>query len=371
MRDLLRSNLPRGRQPGGTYQGLAKALKRHGMSLIGTVKMHLRQEIIKHAGERMFRRGHLAFAADGSMYDAPRTVVNEKGLGVYGRENSHPQMRTTTLWHMGMGLPWDWRVGQATEAERTHLRAMQDYLPAGALVVADAGFTGYDLLKDLHDSGRFFLIRVGERTTLLKGFGYEIEQKSKDVFWLWPENKKATPPFPVRQIRIGEGDKAVYLITNHLDASTLSDEDAGVLYKMRWGVEVFHRHSKQTLENRKVASASPILALLEMEWIMVGLLLLGLLAVRELIRKGEDPLALSMAAAIRAVRRVNHQPALRQTPAMLRRALGRCVKDVYVRKGKKASREWPRKKECKPPGQPRVRAATPTERRKAKTYLTT
>lgn len=364
-------NLPRGRQPGGTYQGLAKALKRHGMPLIGTVKMHLRQQILTLAGDRMRRRGHLAFAADGSKYDAPRTVANEKGLGVFGRENSHPQMSTTTLWSMGMGLPWDWRVGKATEAERTHLRAMRDYLPPGALVVADAGFTGYDLLKDLHDSGRFFLIRVGERTTLLKGFGYQIEQKSKDVFWLWPINKKATPPFPVRQIRIGEGDDAVYLITNHLDASTLSDLDAGVLYKMRWGVEVFHRHSKQTLENRKVASASPILALLEMEWIMVGLLLLGLLAVRELMRKGEDPLELSMAAAIRAVRRVNHQPALRQKPAMLRRMLGRCVRDRYVRTGKKASRDWPRKKECKPPGPPRVRDATPIERRRAKEYLTT
>ena len=350
---------------------MAKALKRHGAPLIGTVKMHLRCQIMAHAGAFMFRCGHLAFAADGSRYDAPRTIANEQGLGVFGRENSHPQMSVTTLWHMGTALPWDWRVGRATEAERTHLRAMQDDLPPGALVVADAGFTGYNLLKDLHDSGRFFLIRVGRHTTLLKDLGYEVQEKNKDVFWLWPENKRATAPFPVRQIRIGEGENAVCLITNHLNAAKLSDEQAGVLYKMRWGVEVFHRHSKQTLENRKVASASPVLALLEMEWIMVGLLLLGLLAVRELIRKGEDPLALSMSAAIRAVRRVQHRPDLRQKPAMLRRALGRCVKDRYVRKGKKASREWPRKKECKPPGQPTVRAATPRERRRAKAHMTT
>jgi Transposase DDE domain len=370
VRDLLRSNLPRGRRPGGTYQGLAKALQRHGPILIGTVKAHLRTQIVALAGACMLRRGHLAFAADGSRYDAPRTIANERALGFCGRGNSHPQACVTTLWHMGTALPWDWRVGPAGEPERTHLRAMQSDLPAGALVVADAGFTGYELLKELHDAGRFFLIRVGRHTTLLENLGCAIEEKNTNVLWLWPEQKQGTPPLAVRRIKLGTGVKAVWLITNHLDPARLSDADAGVLYQMRWGVEVFHRHSKQTLERRTLASASPLRALLEMEWIMVGLLLLGLLAVRELIARGHDPLALSMAAALRAVRRVQHRPELRQTPGSLRRALGRCIKDRYTRSNPKASRPWPRKKKCKPPGRPAVRPATPNERRKARAFQT-
>lgn len=368
VRDLLRSNLPRRSPPGGTYQGLAKALERHGPILIGTVKTHLRTRIVALAGERMRCRGHAAFAADGSRYDAPRTVANERTLGFCGRGNSHPQVCVTTLWHMGTALPWDWRVGRAGEPERTHLLAMQSELPVGALVVADAGFTGYELLKRLHESGRFFLIRVGRHTTLIKNLGCAIERKNSNVLWLWPEQKQRTAPLAVRRIKVGTGAKAVWLITNHLDPERLSDTDAGVLYQMRWGVEVFHRHSKQTLEHRRLASASPRRALLEMEWIMVGLLLLGLLAARELLARGHDPLALSMAAALRAVRRVQHRPELRQSPGALRRVLGRCVKDQYIRTNKKTSRPWPRKKKCKPPGRPAVRPATPAERRRARTF---
>ena len=66
-----------------------------------------------------------------------------------GRKKTGPQLALTVLYHMGTGLPWAWRTGPGTDAERAHLRSMLATLPSGSLLVADAGFTGYDLLRTL------------------------------------------------------------------------------------------------------------------------------------------------------------------------------------------------------------------------------
>ena len=51
-------------------------------------------------------------------------------------------MWLTTMWHVGTGLPWDWRLGPSDSSERDHLKQMIAALPAHALVTADAGFVG-------------------------------------------------------------------------------------------------------------------------------------------------------------------------------------------------------------------------------------
>jgi hypothetical protein len=39
----------------------------------------------------------------------------------------------TSLWHMGVGLPWDFRVGPGTDSERRHLEQMLEDLPQKSL----------------------------------------------------------------------------------------------------------------------------------------------------------------------------------------------------------------------------------------------
>ena len=46
------------------------------------------------------------------------------------------------LWHVGSGLPWDWRTGPSDSSEREHFQEMLGSLPSGALLTADAGFMG-------------------------------------------------------------------------------------------------------------------------------------------------------------------------------------------------------------------------------------
>jgi len=265
---------------------------------------------------------------------------------------------------MGTGLPWAWRVGRADATERDHLRSMLPELPAGALVVADALFIGFDLLSRMDRRGLRFLVRVGANVRLLRRLGFV--QENRNTVYLWPNAAhRRRPPLVLRLIRLKTKRGAdVCLITNA--PSRFSNDDAAVLYRMRWGVEVFYRSLKQTLERRKMRSANAARALIELHWTMVGLMLLGLMGVRHLIQAGRDPLALSVACALRAVRRSAAATTGRIGRWALRTVLGRAVKDAYLRTGSKNSWSWPRKKKHRACGSPRVVPATRAQRQAAK-----
>jgi hypothetical protein len=369
-RDLVNRHRPRRRRAlGTTYQGFAKALVAHNRSLVRVMVGRLRRRMVELAGTHRTRQGFFAVAVDGTKIDAPRTEPNEAGLGTAGKAGTHPQMLLTALWHMGTGLPWAWRVGRADASERDHLRSMLPELPAGALVVADALFLGFTLLSRMDRQGLRFLVRVGANVRLLRRLG--CVQEKQDTVYLWPNAaQRHHPPLVLRRIRFKtERGAEVCLVTNVLDHSALSQEDATTLYRMRWGVELFYRSLKQTLQRRKMCSASPARALVELHWTMVGLMLLGLMGVRRLIQAGHDPLALSMACALRAVRRSAAATAGRVGRFALRTALGRAVKDAYERVHAKASRCWPRKKQERPCGTPTMATATRTQRQAAKALV--
>lgn len=63
--------------------------------------------------------------------------------------------------------------------------------------------------------------------------------------------------------------------------------------------------------------------------------------------------------------RATMRPAGRGRRGTLVHQLRRAVKDRYVRKGLKAVRPWPRQKNDHPPGLPKMREASPAEKRHA------
>jgi len=361
-RDVLDDFLPRRRRIGRTYQGFIAALFRYGHPLLTSVQTHLRHAIESTASHHRLRCGWLAFSVDGTRIDCPRTDANKQYFGVSGKNNSGPQMLLTTLWHMGTGLPWAWMIGKLCEGERSHLRKLVELLPKCSLLVADAGFTGHDLLSNLASSGVSFLVRVGSNTTLLTKLGY-AEFEGDDTVYLWPRAKarhKGRPPVVLRLIRLQPDRKhPVFLITNVLDENALSVRDASILYQMRWGVEVFFRGLKQTLARRVMRSGAPNRAVMELRWTMIGLQLLGLLSVSRMVAAGADPLSWSVAMALRAAR----EQMRRATGSLLQLLgrLGRAIKDTYRRTRPKAASGWPRKKKNPQPKPPRVRAATHAE----------
>jgi len=350
---------------GRSYAGFAEALVRETPRLWDALKQRFRRQMQAWAAKGQCQ-GWDAYAADGSRVEAPHTIANESELGCAGKEKTGPQVFMTTIWHMGLGLPWDCRFGPGTDSERVHLAEMIAALPPRAMLVADAGFVSYELCRRLIASNRAFLLRVGGNITLLKELGY-YRREGRDSVYLWPQHRQGQgAPLVLRLIALPQGSQTVYLLTNVLDRRQLTKADAAALYGGRWGEEVFFRSYKQTMERRELLSRTPATCLAEAQWVMLGLWLLGLLTVSQVVANGGEPLRWSVAQARDAVRQaLRNEPPRRTRRRRLVALLAAAVHDAYRRTRPKAARNYPRKKRERPPGPPKIRAASRLEIQRA------
>lgn len=351
---------PTRRRAGHTYEGFIKALQRRSARLLPIVAEALRKAVRASAQAHWTIGQWVVMGVDGSRITCPRTAANEAAFGCAGKPKTGPQQFITTILHVGTGLLWDWRRGGGKEAERNHLRQMIATLPARALLLADAGFTGYELLKELMGSGRSFIIRAGGNVRLLKKLGFAVREHD-GIVYLWPQKHRGHEPLVLRLVVVHDGCKVVYLLSNVLEESALSDRDVAEMYRRRWGIEVFYRSLKRTMEKHKLHSASPGKAQVELDWALVGLSMLGLLTVQRMIRCRVSPGRWSVAESLRVVRRVMSGRGSRQATKDLG-GLARATKDSYRRRGSKSARNWPHKKTQEPPKPPRIRTATRNER---------
>jgi hypothetical protein len=349
-----------------TYQGFVKAWRGAGLAPLYAAAARLREAMRASAGPAWRVGGWVALAADGSRFELPRTAAHLRAFGTSGKKRSGPQLWVTTLWHLGLGLPWAWRVGRAGSSERDHLRGMLGQTPPGCLLVLDAGFSGYALLAATVGSGRHALLRVGRSAELIRGLGY-AEAAGPGRVHLWPAyaRRSEQPPLALRLIRLRLGSdrrKKMYLLTSVLDEEALSDASAGELYRRRWGVELMYRSLKQTLAARKLRAHGPVAALLEVQGLMLGQTRLGRQARRAIAAAGGQPDRLTPAAALAVLRRGLRRP---DQPRAWEAELALAVRDGYERR-RKTRVSWPRKKRAdRPPGPPKVRRARRAEIRAA------
>ena len=389
-------------EPGTSYQGFIKALHKWTAKLFAVILPRLRDLMRQSAGDCWTVAGWVVFGVDGSRVETPRTKANEarfhptkkrkkqrrarKGKAPQltkkasrqakqatkrkqvakkqasknsKKQLASPQIWLTLFWHVGLGLPWGWKTGPVDSSERAHMLEMLGILPENSMIVADAGFVGYDNWRAIKDAGHSFVIRVGANVKLLKRLGYARESAGR--VYLWPDKarKNNQPPMVLRLIRVHNGKHPMYLVTNVLIKKHLSDHDAAEIYKARWGIEVFFRSFKQTFGRRKLRSKSPDNALLELDWSLVGLWTVYLMAVDEAVKQGESPHRVSVAGALAAIRTVMRDYRWRPDPGKdLWSLLGEALIDTYVRHGSKASRNYPRKKNEKPAGKPVMQVAS-------------
>ena len=230
-------------------------------------------------------------------------------------------------------------------------------LPVQALLVADAGFVGYEVGQRLLQAGPHFVIRVGANGRLLRQLGWTREYAH--VVYVWPAEAAHQPPVVARLVIVQDGKPPVYLVTD-LAKSGLKDRQVATIYGARWGVEVFFRTFKPTFGCRKLRSRSARNAQLELEWALLGWWCLCLLGQRELHRSGQEPTRLSPAAALHAFQRMLREYRVRpETPAeTLWTHRRRARLDAYQRRAAKTTRAYPRKKRRPPLGIPQIVLAT-------------
>jgi hypothetical protein len=356
---------------GTSYDGWRTALQREQPSLLPLITARLRQAMCDLPAFQQRGRWQ-AFAADGSNVTCPRTLANQQALGDVGQVGGVPLLSLTSLVHLELNLPWAFRVGPGTDSERAHLRDMLDDLPAGSLLVADAGFIGYELCRDLLARGQHFLFRVGGNVHLLSELGYAADSGEQTVY-LWPldQQQQNQPPLHLRLIVVrDERKQPVYLVSSVLTADALTDQEAGEVYAKRWGIEVQFRTLKQTMRHHRLHSRTPANCYLEMTWAVLGMWLLQLMTIGKLHTAGHAPQEASTARAQLAVRRtLRNEPPCLQTRHSLARVLARCCNDHYVRLRPKSSRDYPRKKYTKPPSPPKIKPPSPQQLKQAKQLM--
>lgn len=377
--------------PAATYQAFLKMLTTWTAALAAALRDALRRRMQSDLAARFEVGGFEVFGVDGSRLELPRTASHEErfspakarrparpksrrrprsraGRDRLAREKktNSPQMWLTTMFHVGTGLPWDWRLGPSDSSERDHLRQMIAALPAAALITADAGFVGSETWRAILDGGRHLLIRVGANVRLLRKLGYAEERAG--VVYLWPDRqaKQNQPPLVLRLVVVRGGRHPVYLVTSVLDETALSDAQAARIYALRWGVELFYRHFKQTFERRKLRSHCAANAELEAVWSLLGLWAMMLHAQLILMEQGVPARRISVAGVL-----LGYRGALRASKSppdpgeSLNEMVGQAVIDCYTR-ANKSSRDYPRKKQEQAAGAPKVRNATKAQINAAK-----
>lgn len=315
-----------------TFQGLAAALLTWTPTFMVELQVQF-HELIAEIGGTHFRMGRwLAIAADGSRSTTPRSRSNEKAFcarnygkgqtakyrkkktkGMRRRQNKKnkpqppaPQIWITLMWHMGMGVPWCWKLGPSNSSERQHVMDLLEvgHFAKDTLFVADAGFVGYDFWNAILKQGHHFLVRVGANVRLLQDLGYRTEKKN-GIVYCWPQEARRMqlPPLKLRLVECLVGKKKMSLLTSVLDREELTHKEIEKLYKRRWGVELEFRCLKQTFDRRKLRSKNSERALVEMEWSVLGMAVIELFALKEQLRRPQaDPHQLSFAQSLDAIR---------------------------------------------------------------------
>lgn len=386
-----------GAVPVGSYQALVKVLKRYSSQLLPLLWSRL-QHLMEECDHEKWRVGlWLALAMDGSRVSVPRTERNEqqfckpvqgkkksgkknkrsrhaKRKRATARQKSHydpqavgPQMWLTMIWHLGLSLPWSWRIGPSYSSERAHVveSLAQQTFPENTLFCGDAGFVGYDFWREIQSRGHHFLVRVGGNVRLLRRLGYVREYEG--IVYCWPDAaaKKKQPPLVLRLLHFRDRRGDVYLVTSVLNKKSLTDVQASEIYRRRWGIEVQFRSLKQTFQRSKLRCRSPECAEIELHWSLLGLWMIQLLAVKERTKIGDPDDHTSVATAIRIIRNMmNNHSTTRPANRSLSEQLAEATTDDYKRHSKKKSRNYPRRKEEPSAGKPKVRVASPSHKRK-------
>jgi len=230
-----------------------------------------------------------------------------------------------------------------------------------ALVVCDAGYVGYELAASLMRQKVSFLIRLSSNVTLYTLEEVPLDEFQEGIVYYWPDTARRAglPPLRTRLIRVrgSNSKKDVWLLTNVEDSQRLPRDVAAYFYRCRWENEGFFRTYKRTLKKVKLLGRTVRTVHREAEAAMLATQLLlaqGALAQRA-PKRGKPAVACSPRRVLLEVRReINGTGPRRSFAARLAEAR----RERRERTTPKQKREWPRRKNHRPPGPPKILTLT-------------
>jgi hypothetical protein len=348
---------PKRKRPGTYFSGFEKAIAKLPMPVLRALAAGIRGRVEATFGDRWKVGNFIPFGCDGTRQACPRTEELERRLGTFGKEGSPPMIWNTSIVHLTLGFPFCWRLGKGGKAsERSHLISMLRWLPALALIVADAGYVGYEVVAKMILAKVFFLIRMSSNATFYSEAHEPLAEFREGIVYYWPKTQQneGKPPIRGRLMRIHSCRHKVdvWLFTNVEDPKQLSLETAATCYRWRWENEGFFRTYKRTLKKVVLMSRTVRLVHREAEASMMATQLLlcqGALAM-PVPRQDSLPVMCSPRGVLVEVRR---DIAGRSKPSKpFTERISHAQRDRRLRTTPKQKRKWPRRKDHKPPHPP-------------------
>lgn len=357
------------RRPGESFQGFQQALEKLPMAVLRAVQKAVRKRIERLLADRWQYGDFIPLGCDGSRLECPRTVELERRLGAGSKKDSAPTVWVTAIVHLRTGVSWIWRFGKGSKAsERGHLIRMLKDLPRNALIVADAGYYGYELILELIGAVTSFLIRMSSNVRLYVETDVPWEQFRDEVVYYWPEGiqKKNGPPIQARLLRIHDPKRKVdvWLLTNVLSPKQLSWEAANQLYRWRWENEGYFRTYKRTLAKLKLSSRTVREVHREAEASMIATQLLLAQGARAMPkpRQVRPRVMCSPRKVLLEIRRELLAYPKRRGRGKFFERLQKCCREQRQRTSQKVTRVWPRRKDHHPPGPPEILTLTAAQK---------
>jgi hypothetical protein len=373
----------RKRRPGKTVEGFHKALAHVPARALRLVAAAVRARLEQVFAQHLVVDGFVPLGCDGSRLECPRTPELERRLLAKPKKPASPkrpatpeleQDLTSTLKrpsppmvfvsafvHLSLGLLWSWRLGGAHASEHDHLVRLLPTLPRKALVVADAGYVGYQLSYALNKAQHSFLIRLSSNAPLYTTERVAVSRFREGPAYYWPlqVQQDKQPPIAVRVIRLQHQRKIdVWLMTNVLDSDRLPLSTASKFYRWRWRNEGLFRTYKRTFGKVKLMGRTVAQVHREAESSLLAVQLVlaqGVLALEAVGEaNGDLPSArlvlLEIRAEIRDVTGSYLGP--RQCRSYLER-LKQTRQKKRRRRTNQVRRPWPGRVDHKPPKPPR------------------
>ena len=389
-----------------TYTAFMNALTRYRELFHDRLRDQFQTLAEEVGGERFRTRSWVLIGFDGSRIAAPRTQSNERAFcapnygkgkkAKYGKKKSKGMRRTrnkqnppqpqkpqawiTMMWHMGLRLPWSWRLGASNSSERNHVMEIlrNEEFPKNTLFCGDAGFVGYPLWSAILKAEQHFLVRVGGNVDLLSEHADMKKCDSGEVL-CWPKDRMnaGEPPLRLRLVKVSVGKTKMWILTSVLSERKLSKKQITKYYKMRWGVEVEFRGLKQTLDKHTLRCRNSDRLLVELDWSIRAMAVAELIALREQVTAASepdgnadyDPKDRSLANTMRALRKCMRQ--LHKFPEPdddLLQRLSQASVQRYNNHTDKRARYRPKNPDKQPLGDPNVKKLSTEQRRKIKQF---
>jgi hypothetical protein len=354
---------PKRKRPGKSFAGFEKAIAKLPMPVLRTLAAALRGRFQAIFQERWKLGDFIPFGCDGTRQNCPRTEELERRLGSGGKDGSSPTIWNTSIVHLTLAVPFCWRLGKGSKpSERNHLISMLSLLPAAALIVADAGYVGYEIVATMLTKGVFFLIRMSSMATFYTESKEPLDQFREGIVLYWPkkQQKDGKPPLRGRLLRIHSARHKtdVWLFTNVENPRQLSLEMAATCYRWRWENEGFFRTYKRTLKKATLMSRTVAQVHREAEASMIATQLLlcqGALAMPAVTKNGPPPMCSPRRVLLETRRDISARKEPKQ-PFVER--IARAERERRERTTAKEKREWPRRKPHTPPHPPNLLTLT-------------